>query len=276
MSGLTNVNDEVIGLIPAAGVASRLATMPCSKEVYPLGYRAGRSGEDKRLMVAGDFVLQRMRIAGIKKAFFVIRKGKWDIPGYFGNGESVGLHVAYLMMRLPYGSPYTLDQAWPFVQGRRIALGFPDVIFEPANAYVHLLAHQWKSGADIVLGLFPTEQPHKMDMVETDISGNVQRIEIKPQETSLTYSWMTAVWNFNFTCFMHTYLAQRGQSKTGYSTLKDDKESYVGEVIQAAIENGLKVESEIFPFGRCVDLGTPEDLSRAISDFSIFDRGQSG
>lgn len=262
------MNDDVIGLIPAAGLASRLVALPCSKEVCPIGYWAGSKDAAKNLRVAGDFLLERMRVAGIKKAFFVIRKGKWDIPEYFGDGESSGLHLAYLMMRLPYGSPYTLDQAWPFVQGNLIALGFPDIIFEPVDAYVHLLVHQRKTEADVVLGLFPSEQPHKMDMVVTDTSGNVQRIDIKPQETALKYSWMIAVWNFNFTRFMHMFLEQKYQRIAGACRCTDGKETYVGEIIQAAIEAGLRVESETFSSGRCVDLGTPEDLSRAIQDYN--------
>lgn len=270
------MNDEVIGLIPAAGSASRLATLPCSKEVYPIGYHIGSGGAELRLRVASDFLLERMRIAGITKAFFIIRKGKWDIPGYFGDGENVDVHVAYLMMRLPYGSPYTLDQAWPFVQGGRIALGFPDIIFEPADAYVYLLAHQQRTGADVVLGLFPSEQPHKMDMVDTDMSGNVQRIVIKPQNTPLKYSWMIAVWNFNFTRFMHTYLEQKCHPASGFSWPREGKETYVGEVIQAAIGAGLRVESETFSSGHCIDLGTPQDISRAMLGYGALTQSEEG
>jgi glucose-1-phosphate thymidylyltransferase len=266
------VNVEVIGLIPAAGLASRLAALPCSKEIFPIGYHAMGGIGDMKLRVASDFLLERMRIADINKAFFIIREGKWDIPEYFGDGSSVGVNLAYLMMNLPYGSPYTLDQAWPFVQEARIALGFPDIIFEPEDAYVKLLAHQQSTRADVVLGLFPSEQPYKMDMVETDISGNVQRILIKPQDTSLRYCWMIAVWNSNFTRFMHAYLEQQCHSSSKSLWSKSVREIYVGDVIKAAIKVGLRVESETFPSGHCIDLGTPEDLSRAMLDYGFLVR----
>ncbi len=32
---------EIIGLIPAAGQATRLAPLPCSKELYPIGLERG-------------------------------------------------------------------------------------------------------------------------------------------------------------------------------------------------------------------------------------------
>ena len=263
------MNDEVIGLIPAAGLASRLGSLPFSKEVYPISYHTGNIKGEMRPKVSCDFLLERMQIAGIHRAFIIIRKGKWDIPDYFGNGASLDLHIAYLIMGIPYGSPYTLDQAWPFVQGARIALGFPDIIFEPEDAYLRLLAHLDRTQADVVLGLFPSEQPQRMDMVETDIEGNVQRIVIKSKDTKLKYSWMIAVWNFKFTRFMHGYLEQIYVPSPGLSKTKDGQETYVGDVIQAAIEAGLKVESETFTSGYCIDLGTPEDLSRAMRDYGF-------
>lgn len=38
-------------------------------------------------------------------------------------------------MRLPFGAPITLDQAYPFVHDKIIALGFPDIIFKPDDAF---------------------------------------------------------------------------------------------------------------------------------------------
>ena len=89
-----------------------------------------------------------------------MRKGKWDIPAYFGDGKMLDMNLAYLMMDLPYGVPYTLDQAYPFVQDAIIALGFPDIIFEPEDAYRNCCQTE-ESNADIVLGLFPASNPAK-------------------------------------------------------------------------------------------------------------------
>ena len=69
----------------------------------------------------------------------ILRDGKWDIPSYLGDGSLVNLHLAYLMMAQPFGVPYTLDQAYPFVKDCRIALGFPDVLFESQDAFEKIL-----------------------------------------------------------------------------------------------------------------------------------------
>lgn len=265
------MSGEVIGLIPAAGIASRLSSLPCSKEVFPIGFHMGSKDSEVRPKVACEFLLERLRIAGIRKTYIVIRKGKWDIPDYLGDGSVLGIHIAYLMMGLPYGSPYTLDQAWPFVQGARIALGFPDIIFEPSDAYSRLLIHLEATGADVVLGLFPSTKPHKMDMVETDAKGNVLNIDIKPKETALRYSWMIAVWTFEFTRFLHNYLERNCVHTASVSGVESEPETYMGDVIQAAVRAGLKVVSETFSSGFCVDLGTPEDLSRVMKDYDSGD-----
>jgi glucose-1-phosphate thymidylyltransferase len=43
-------------------------------------------------------------------------------------------------------------------------------------------------------------------------------------------------------------------------------ETPIGDVIQAAVTSGLRVEAEIFREGRYIDIGTPENLLRAIRD----------
>ncbi|MCP4408018.1 MAG: dTDP-glucose pyrophosphorylase [Gammaproteobacteria bacterium] len=269
MSGPGKKYGDVIGLVPAAGQASRLSPLPCSKELIPVGFHSCDNSGRSFPKVAAHFLFERLRRAGISKAYVILRKGKWDIPAYFGDGSSLGMDIAYLIMGLPYGTPYTLDQAWPFIRNARVALGFPDIIFEPDNAFVPLLEHQEQTGADVVLGLFPSGQPDKMDMVETDVQGKVLRIVIKPKQTKLKYSWMIALWTPKFTAFMHHYLAQVvEQVKAAQADKKAMKrELYLGDVIQAGLASGLRVEAKRFSNGSCIDLGTPADLAQAIVDY---------
>ena len=207
-----------------------------------------------------------MRLAGAQKAYIVIRDGKWDIPSFFGDGHRLDMHLAYLMMRLPFGVPYTLDQAYPFLRKSMVLLGFPDILFQPDDAYVSLLEKQKLTEADIVLGLFPSEQPHKMDMVDRDESGRVKSITIKPAETQLKYTWMIAVWTPAFTRFMHDFVTALGQSTTLARETAEEREYFVGDVVQAAIDGGMSVETVVFPDSKCVDIGTPEDLLSAVRE----------
>ena len=260
-----NSSREVIGLIPAAGTASRISPLPCSKELFPLGFRSVDGNGSMRPKVVSHFLLEKMQMAKIKKAFIILREGKWDIPAYFGDGKMLDMNLAYLMMGLPYGVPFTLDQAYPFVQDAIIALGFPDIIFQPGDAYRTLLLKQAETNADIVLGLFPAHQPQKTDMVELDETGKLLTLHIKPEQTQLVYTWQNAVWTPTFSRYMHEYVSKKNQNMVD---LKYQKELFVGDIVQAAIQDNMHIESVLFQNGNCIDIGTPEDLLQAIRDYN--------
>jgi len=260
---------EVVGLVPAAGKALRMAPLPCSKELYPVGFHPIGSDCSLRPKVVSHYLLERLKFANINKAYIILRNGKWDIPTYFGDGKMLDIHLAYLMMDLPYGVSYTLDQAYPFIENSIVALGFPDMIFHPTDAFVKLLAKLEESKADIVLGLFPASKPHKTDMVELSSQGRVKSIKIKPVRTKLLYAWELAVWEPVFTRFMHDYVASknvRSSEPSRGSNPDKQKELHVGNVIQAALERGMKIDTVIFKEGSCLDIGTPEDMVKAVRD----------
>jgi glucose-1-phosphate thymidylyltransferase len=151
-----------------------------------------------------------MRIAGIRKAYFILRPGKWDIPAYFGDGSPVDMNLAYLTLGLTHGVPFTIDQAYPFVRGRTVAFGFPDILFEGDAGFVNLLARQQAGNSDITLGLFPAYDVFsRQDRVDLDSAGNVREIVIQP-DPKLRYSWAIAVWSPNFTHFLHDYVEEKG------------------------------------------------------------------
>lgn len=247
---------DVIGLLPAGGQATRLSPLPLSKELFPVGFQTAGETKSLRPKTVCHHLLEKMRLAGITKAFFILRPGKWDIPAYFGDGAMLDMHLGYLTVHVPHGVPYTLNQAYPFVKDARIALGFPDILFQPDEAFIHLLAHQTKHQADVVLGLFPTRQYWKAGMVDFDQTGRVHQIIEKPQQTDLQYMWAIAVWTPHFTQFMHEYL----------KTFIPDRELPLGNVIQAGIDSGMRVEAVPFADGSYLDVGTPEDLIKAIRD----------
>jgi glucose-1-phosphate thymidylyltransferase len=257
---------EVIGLVPAGGRASRLAPLPCSKELYPIGFRRIDEECGFRPKVVCHHLLERMRLAGISKAFIILRESKWDIPAYFGDGKIVDMNLAYLMMDLPYGVPFTLDQAYPFLGDACVALGFPDILFHPADAFSRMMERRERSGVDLVLGLFPASRPHKMDMVDLDLEGKVRGIQIKPAQTQLNYTWIVALWTPVFTEFMHDYVMtflDNSQGLDAHDKVLGSGEVFMSDVVVAAINKHVSVDAVVFPEGSCLDIGSPEDLMRA-------------
>lgn len=265
-----NAKDRrVIGLIPAAGEARRLSPLPMSKELYPVGFSSGEAGTT-RPKVASQYLLDRMKAAGISEAYFILRPGKWDIPGYFGDGSSTGVRLAYLTVHVPFGVPFTLNQAVPFVREATIALGLPDILFWPEHAYREMLDHLADSSADVVLGLFPTDQPSLVGVVDVDDHGLVRGLYEKSSLTHLPFMWAIAVWTPAFTAFLHDLVEvelKRLRSMRGAGERPDTapfRELPIGDVIHAAIQFGMRVEAEIFSDGYCIDIGTPNTLLEAI------------
>jgi glucose-1-phosphate thymidylyltransferase len=252
-----------VGLIPAAGYATRLGALPHSKEIQPIGTYLAPDGSGARPKVVSHYLLEKMRHAGIDRAYFILRDGKRDIAAHFKDGATVDMILDYLFVTVPYGTPYTLDVAYPLVGDCLVALGFPDILFSSDNAYTRLIEHQAKSGADVVLGLFPTDQPQATDVVAFDDQARIVQVLPKPRQTRLSHTWGIAVWTPAFTEFMHNYLAGLP------IPTKDTRELFVGDVVQAGITSGLRVEGVTVSDTSFLDIGTPENLARAIREASL-------
>jgi glucose-1-phosphate thymidylyltransferase len=261
---------RIVGLIPAAGRATRLAPLPFSKELYPIGQMRIKGSHEMRPKPVCIYLLEKMRAAGVKDVYIVLRKGKWDIPAYLGDGSSLDMNLAYLIMGLPFGVPYTVNQAYPFIREAIVIFGFPDIIFKSVDAFSELLDRQDKSQADVVLGLFPVDEPNKFHMVELSRDGVIHNIVLNPAITHLEYTWIIAAWTRTFTQFIHQYLMniigkERKIEVVAGTAWK--KELHLSEVLQHAIERKLKVEGVIFAEDSCLDIGTHDGLTRAVGRF---------
>ncbi len=261
---------EVVGLMPAGGKAERIAPLPCSKELFPLGFQIMEGTSQPRPKAVGHYLLDKFQLAGIAKTFIILRKGKWDIPAYFGYGEFVNMHLGYLIMGESLGPPFTIDQAYPFVHDKLVAFGFPDIMISSENVFSPLLEQQERTQADVVLAVFRAHNPQLMDMVEMDENGKIHAMFLKPEKTDLEFCWLGGVWTPVFTQFMHDYLQgfrRKNVSKTAKAGKLEAEDLTVGAVIQAAINHGLQTFGVVFPDGRYIDIGTAENLMTSVKMF---------
>lgn len=255
---------DLIGLIPAAGRARRLGTLPCSKEVLAIGFRSTPSGPVPR--VACDRLLEGLRLAGAVRAFVVLRADKQDVVRYLGTGDACGVPVEYVSIAESASLPESLDRAYPFVRGGRVALGFPDVQFEPADALARVATRQAETGADLALGLFPAARPESTDMVELDSGGRVVRVEVRPRASGLRLCWVLAAYGPAFTEHLHDFVAEAGQRRAPGES--NAGELQIGAVVASAVEHGLDVRGVEIEGGRFRDIGTPEDLAAVRNEVS--------
>lgn len=258
---------QVVGLVPAAGSGKRIAPLPCSKELFPIGFLRSEGNSEARAKVVSHYLLDKFKNAGITTAYIVLREGKWDIPAYFGDGAMLDMHLAYVVISDSCGPPDTLDRAYPFVQNKFIAFGFPDILFTPDDVFGQLLQRQLSTNADVMLGLYPAHDHRLMDMIRVDAGGRVTELVLKPAQTDLHYAWVCAVWAPTFTQFLHDFVLSdeaRQYQREGGHRIDPQGDLPVGAVIQAAIRQGIRVDGVTFPAGTYIDIGTPGDLAKAL------------
>ena len=116
--------DDVIGLIPCGGIATRVAPLPCSKELFPIGLNRMADGSP-RPKVVSHYLLEKMHQGGVRKVFFILRSGKWDIPQYYGNGTPVGMDLGYLIMGKPLWAALHSRSGVSLCQGSACRFRFP-------------------------------------------------------------------------------------------------------------------------------------------------------
>jgi len=253
---------NVVGLIPAAGKGTRLAPLPFSKELFPLGYQRilVNGNLQWRPKVVSQYLIDNMIQAGVRRIFIILGSGKEAIMEYYGNGQRMGIDISYLFQEELHGMPFALDLARPWLRDEIVVFGMPDTVIQPQDAFSQLLrAHEnWR--ADLTLGAFPTSTPWKFGMIEMDDENRVIGNVDKPSQTSLRYMWGMACWSPVFTELMSEYLRTH---------LSNAHEIVLAQVFQYAIEMGLNVRAYRFDEGEYLDIGTVEELHQAIQKYSI-------
>lgn len=169
------------GIIPAAGMGTRIQPLAFSKELLPVGSRL--DGETERPLAISEYLVERMIIAGATKICFVISPGKSDIFRYYG--AAVGpAEFCYVVQERPAGLCDSIFRAAAFIPpGETVVVGLPDTIWLPEDGLRAL--------PDGLLSflLFPVEQPELFDAVVTDREGSVREIQVKKVGAGSNWVW---------------------------------------------------------------------------------------
>lgn len=165
----------VIGVIPAAGYATRLQPLDCSKEMLPV---AGRP--------VIDYLVERMRAGGCAEIRIVTRPDKEDVIAY---AREAGAKVVL-------GQPAHINESFAaglaeLADDDIALLGFPDSLWEPLDGYLQLV-RVVEAGNDVALGLFETPGLVGTDFLELDESGTITHIAIKPTRPPSDWMWGAA------------------------------------------------------------------------------------
>jgi glucose-1-phosphate thymidylyltransferase len=169
------------GVIPAAGMGSRIQPLAFSKELLPVGSR--RDGDTERPRAVSEYLVERMILGGARKICFVIAPGKSDILEYYG-GSVYSADVCYAVQPRPAGLCDAIFRALPLVGlDEPVVVGLPDTIWFPEDALREL-----PDGALSFL-LFPVERPELFDAVLTGERDEVREIRVKQPDVGCRWVW---------------------------------------------------------------------------------------
>lgn len=214
----------LVGLVPAAGSASRLQPVACSKEVYPVNGRP-----------AMDYLVERMLIAECEELRVVTSPEKQDVIAHArqrgarvieGRPESV---AASLLLGLRGVEPEDV-----------ILFGFPDTIWDPREGFRSLLANLGDD-EEVVLGVFPTDEPKRGDVVVIDETGTISSVQVKPEQPASELIWGCGV------AHAHSLAALAGYREPGH---------YFDALARQGRLSGVLLGP------RYIDIGTRESLAR--------------
>lgn len=219
----------IVGIIPAAGYATRLQPLSGSKEVINVGGRP-----------VIDYVIDRMRLARCSDVRVVTRPEKTDVI----------MHARRRGATVVLGHPETSSESFALgIDGLHpddiVLLGWPDILWPGEDAYVKLV-EAVKAGRDVVLGLCETEDDlSRWDTVTIEGKGRITGVHPKLSDPPSRVVWAPA--------------AARRHTLDGLKSA-----AWPGSHFDALCRSGRPVYG-IRLDGKCTDIGTKEDLERALA-----------
>jgi dTDP-glucose pyrophosphorylase len=227
----------VVGVVPAAGFATRLQPLPISKEMLAVGTRP-----------VMDYIVVRMRAGGCTRLRIVTRPEK----------EDVITHAVDLGAEVVLGHPESVSASLhagiaDLADDDIVLIGFPDSLWEPVSGYRRLV-EAVRNGADVALGLFRIDPKHltRSDVVVFGPKGTIAGVDVKPSVPASDWIWGCA--------------AGRAALWAGL-----DQVEWPGALIDVLCREGRDVRgielSDVW-----LDVGTKESLARAYA----VDLGEKG
>ncbi len=207
------------GIIPAAGLGTRIQPLAFSKELLPVGTRHEDGTERPRAVC--EYLLERMLIAGATHLCFVISPAKSDILSYFG-GRIQQASICYAVQQNPAGLCDAVFSALPFISpDDEVVVGLPDTVWFPAEGF-RLLPY----GRFSFL-LFPVAQPELFDAVLTAPDDSVAEIQVKQADTRTNWVWGAFRLTGEHLASLHELWKRRGCS-----------DQYLGTLVNAYLAEG--------------------------------------
>ncbi|HZT39724.1 MAG TPA: nucleotidyltransferase family protein [Bryobacteraceae bacterium] len=244
------------GVIPAAGVGSRIQPLAFSKELLPVGSRL--DGGLERPRAVSEYLVERMILAGATRICFVISPGKSDILEYYG-GSVFSADVCYAVQPRPAGLCDAIFRALPMIHDDEHALiGLPDTVWFPEDGLSAL------PDDELSFLLFPVDHPERFDAVVTDRNGNVQEIQVKRSDA--TSNWIWGAFKMPGATLRALYRLWQARGS---------RDEYMGDLVNAYLEQGGTAKG-VRAGTAYVDVGTLHGYREAVQLLENISRAAHG
>jgi glucose-1-phosphate thymidylyltransferase len=232
------------GIVPAAGMGTRIQPLAFSKELLPVGSR--RDGDTERPRAVSEYLVDRMVRAGADRICFVISPGKSDIVAYYG-GEVAGAHVTYCVQPSAQGLCDAVFRALPLITDDEHAfIGLPDTVWFPEDGLAQL------PDAGLSFLLFPVDRPELFDAVVLD-GDRVSEIQVKREDATSRWIWGAIKARGDVLRELHDLWVAR-----------DRRDAYLGTLVTAWLQAGGRAYG-VKAGESYVDVGTLHGYREALS-----------
>jgi dTDP-glucose pyrophosphorylase len=175
----------VWGVVPSAGLGTRIQPLAFSKELLPVGSR--RDAGVERPRAVSEYLLDRLLRGGATRVCFVIAPAKTDILTYYGGRYASHLGAAalcYAVQDAPRGLCDALFAALPLIAlDDEVLIGLPDTVWFPEDGFRRL------PDGGLSFLLFPVARPELFDAVLTDGEGRVREVRVKRADAGSQWIW---------------------------------------------------------------------------------------
>ena len=167
------------GIILAGGSATRLFPLSkaISKQIMPV--------YDKPMIY---YPLSTLMLAGIREVLIISTPR--DLPMFqelLGSGESLGMHIDYIIQEVPNGLAQAFVLGEKFINGEPACLILGDNIFY-GQGFSKLLQHAQATEKGACVFGYYVKDPRAYGVVDFDESGKVISIEEKPEKPKSNYA----------------------------------------------------------------------------------------
>ena len=207
------------GIIPAAGLGSRIQPLAFSKELLPVGCRS--EGGAERPRAVSEYLIDRMLLGGATQICMVISPEKADIFQYYGGGTGAAA-LCYVVQPSANGLCDAIFRALPLIHPEEeVLIGLPDTVWFPEDGLRRL-----PSGGLSFL-LFEVEHPELFDAVVSDEQGRVLQIEVKKEGAGSNWIWGAFKLDGAVLRALHALWCERGRT-----------DAYIGTLVNAYLARG--------------------------------------